>query len=149
MEQDCWRVWPDRGLLIGPDPIIRLADVIDPDFPVPSAALDELEVIAASLPELLQYGQVRATLDDLQVHDFSALAQTPPAFGFAVVERLHQIYGSFATAYVYASHEHPSQHLPAAVAVPLHQPSRLVERPPILAYCDMVLSNWRRINPEG
>jgi indoleamine 2,3-dioxygenase len=149
MEQDCWCTWSDRGLLICPDPIARLTDVIDADFPVPPADIAQLESIAAALPQLLEAQRLRATLDDLPMLDFSPLAQHPPAFGFAVIERLHQIYGFFATAYVYAAYEQPAQQLPAEIAVPLHVLSRMVERPAILAYCDTVLNNWRRIDPNG
>jgi indoleamine 2,3-dioxygenase len=148
MEQNCWQVWPDRGLLIAPDPIVRLRDVVGADFPVPLPQLEAVEQIAADLPDLLENRKIRQTLRDLPVVDFSALKQNPLG-DFRIIERLQQIYAYFASAYIYATHEQPIQHIPQGVAVPLVLLSELVERPPILAYSNYVLNNWRKIDPAG
>src|SRR5687768_13176639 len=132
MRQDCWQLWPDRGLLIKPDPIARLAAVVEPEFPIARTALEEIEDTSAALPELLETGRIHAVLDALPVYDFSALLTYTPSLGFAVIERLHQIYAYFASAYVYGIPEILPKRLPAGVAVPLVQLSTLVERPPIL-----------------
>ncbi len=149
MIQDCWQLSEERGLLIQPDPIACLQDVLDPDFPVSPQVIAEIEGLARDLARLLDTRQVRKTLDDLPVYDFAALANYVPAYGFAVIERLHQIYAFFASASIYATHEAPARRIPAGVAVPLVQLSHLVQRPPILAYCGYVLNNWRRLDPDG
>ena len=58
MRQECWQLWADRGLLISPDPIVRLADALEPSFPIPRAAIDEIEGIARNLSELLDTRRV-------------------------------------------------------------------------------------------
>jgi indoleamine 2,3-dioxygenase len=149
MRQDCWQLWPDRGLLIKPDPIARLAAVVEPEFPIARAALEEIEDTAAALPELLETKRIHAVLDALPVYDFSALLNYISALGFAAIERLQQIYAYFASAYVYGIPENAPNRLPAGVAAPLVQLSTLVERPPILAYTNYVLNNWRLIDPDA
>ncbi len=149
MQQTCWNVWPDRGFLLNPDPLTALRDVNGLDNFISYEILEHIEQLAGELPTLLASHQLRPTLDDLPLYDLSSLRNSDDALDFRIVERLMQIYSYFASSYVYATDEEPAQHIPAGVAVPLHQLAQLVERPPILSYSGYVLTNWRRINPDG
>lgn len=145
MQQVCWNVWPDRGLLINPDPV---ASLIPFNLPVSTEALEDIENVALGLPDLLENRQIRTRLEKLPVYDVRAMAQLP-AEQFHLIERLQQMYAYFASSYVYATHEEAATRLPAGVAVPLVELSKLVERPPILAYTNYVLNNWRLRDPNG
>jgi indoleamine 2,3-dioxygenase len=144
--QDCWQLWPDRGLLISPDPLVQLS-AAPLDFAFDRDALLQLEALAAELPQLLASRRFRSLMDALPVYDTTALVTQPPA-DFRAVEGLHRLYAIFASAYVYGAGS-PADHLPASIAVPLVALSKLVERPPILTYCGYGLNNWRRLDPNG
>jgi len=146
MDQNCWQIWPDRGFLINPDPIIKLSQRRDVTARLSGAVLEEIEQISADLPELLGRRKVRATLDALPVYNMASLSDVTD---FAVIERLMQIYAYFASAFVYATHEEPEHRIPAGVAKPLYQLSQMVERPPILTYTSYVLTNWQRTEPDA
>jgi len=146
MDQNCWQIWPDRGFLIHPDPLVRPTDSPALSALIPREALEHLQQISVDLPELLQTRKVRAALDALPVYDLSPLAQMDE---FYVVERLMQLYGYLASAFVYATNEDPEHRIPAGVARPLYQLSQMVERPPILTYTSYVLTNWQRLETGG
>lgn len=146
IEQDCWHLWSDRGLLINPDPIARLTPS---DLPSSMTAVSEIQATADELPALLASGRVHSALDSLPMLDVSPLETDIPPVDFIVIERLHQLYTYFASAYVFGNPEQPEKRIPASIAVPLVALSRMVERPPMLAYCNYVLNNWRRIDPNG
>lgn len=149
MRHDCWSLWPDRGFLMHPDPIPELNAVIGGAFPVPAADIAHIEAIAEDLPTLLETGQLRATLDSLPVYDLAALGAQQDSIDFRIIERLHQMYAYFASAYVHAPGEAAAHHIPRGVAVPLAALSALVERPPILSYAGNVLSNWGRSGQDA
>jgi indoleamine 2,3-dioxygenase len=135
-------VWPDRGFLMNPDPIVYLSDVDGLDSLIPSDAIEHIEQISFNLPALLEGRQIRQSLAKLPVYDVSALREVED---FRVVERLMQIYCYFASAYIYANPEEPEHCLPKGIAVPLYQLAQMVERPPIITYASYVLGNWVRL----
>jgi indoleamine 2,3-dioxygenase len=141
MNQNCWQIWPDRGFLINPDPLVRLTSSSALSALIPHDTLEHLQQASTDLPELLQQRKVRTVLDALPVYDMSPLNQISE---FYVVERLMQLYGYLASAFVYATNEEPEHRIPAGVAKPLYQLSQMVERPPILTYTSYVLTNWQR-----
>lgn len=149
MRQDCWQIWPDRGFLINPDPIGQLSEVLGDSSPIPVAELAHAETLAAELPELLAAHRLRPALEELPAIDLWPLHSVLDQINFAAIERLMQLYAYFANAYVYATDEPVAQRIPAGVAVPLVQLADLVERPPILCYCNYVLNNWQLIDPQG
>jgi indoleamine 2,3-dioxygenase len=144
MNQNCWDIWPDRGFLMNPDPIVYLSQVDGLDALVPSEAIEHIEQVSFNLPDLLEGRQIRQTLAKLPAYDLSVLRDVQD---FRVVERFMQIYCYFASAYIYATHEEPERCIPAGVAKPLYQLSQMVERPPIITYTSYVLGNW--VRPEG
>jgi indoleamine 2,3-dioxygenase len=141
MNQNCWQIWPDRGFLINPDPLVRLTSSSALSALIPHDTLEHLQQVSTDLPELLQQRKVRTELDGLPVYDMSPLNQITD---FYIVERLMQLYSYLASAFVYATNEDPEHRIPAGVAKPLYQLSQLVERPPILTYTSYVLTNWQR-----
>jgi indoleamine 2,3-dioxygenase len=141
MIQNCWQIWPDRGFLINPDPLVRLTSSSALSALISHDTLEHLQQVSTELPELLQQHKVRTALDALPIYDMSPLNQIDD---FYVVERLMQLYGYLASAFVYATNEDPEHRIPAGVAKPLYQLSQMVERPPILTYTSYVLTNWQR-----
>jgi indoleamine 2,3-dioxygenase len=141
MNQNCWDIWPDRGFLMSPDPVVDLTAVEGLGTLITREAVEHLSVTAAQLPSLLEKHQLRPTLDVFPTYDMSSLSEVT---AFNVVERLMQIYSYFASAYIYATDEEAAHHIPAGVARALCQLAQLVDRPPILSYTSYVLGNWRR-----
>lgn len=135
MEQPCWGITAERGFLISPDPLIT-----------PQHTPAELLDLAAHTPELLHNRQLRQRLDNLPVYDLDAVLSVDADLRAA--ERLMQIYGYLASAYVYAVPDDAAKRIPRGVAVPLVSLARRVERPPILSYTGYTLGNWRRIDPS-
>ncbi len=144
MQQNCWNTWDDRGFLINPDPARRLTDIDGLDALMGRETVEALDTISSSLPALLEGRTVRQRLEKLPVFDVTPLRQTN---NFHLIERFMQIYCYFASAFIYATHEEAEKRLPAGVAKPLYELSRMVERPPILTYTSYVLTNW--VRPAG
>ena len=48
MRHDCWAIWPDRGFLINPDPLISTKQALD--GLIATDALEHIESIATDLP---------------------------------------------------------------------------------------------------
>lgn len=148
MRHDPWQLLPDRGFLMTPDPVSRLWDSAN-GFPLAASELAHAQAIADDLPELLRTRRIRTALESLPVVDLWPLHAQLDRVDFRFVERLMQIYSSFASAYIYATHELPAARLPEGVALPLVQLADMVERPPILSYANYTLSNWERIDPNA
>ncbi len=174
-----WRVSPDRGFLIAPDPIPNLTEVPDLDGVLPTQILADIEGVAADMPSLLQSGRMQQALERLPVLDLSKAARVarnskPQAqdkpgslkglktgtqeamleisnstLEYRVIERLWVLYTYFASAYVFANPDEPGRCITKSVAVPLHRLAQMVERPPIFSYATHVLNNWRRVDPDG
>src|SRR5262245_11984092 len=117
MNQDCWQISSHQGFLIYPRPLTQLSDINDWQL-IPSDALAQLEHIIADLPNLIERGKIGAVLEALPLYDLSGLGNSAD---FRIVERLMQIYGFFASAFVYAANEQPEHRLPATIAKPLYQ----------------------------
>ena len=143
MTQQGWDVWADRGFLINPDPVEKISDVLATE---PGIAI--LEHIAMDIPRLLNLRALRPELDQLPVYPIASLAKTYE-LQTVHLERLMQMYSYFASAYVYGIEDDPAHSIPAGVAVPFVELAEMVERPPILSYSNYVLSNWKRIDPNG
>ena len=141
MKQNCWDVWPDRGFLCNADPLDHLND-----SGLDAHTITQIEALATELPNLLEGGTVQQVIDDFPVYDLSAAQHTDD---FRNVERLMTLYSYFASAYVHYDIHNPAHRIPKGIAVPLHYLSTLVERPPILAYANYVLTNWQRVDANG
>lgn len=140
---DCWKVTPEYGFLIHPDPI---RDLRPYDTALNSNWIAHLESLAFDLPDLIANGQLWPLLDALPVYDFAPLAQA--GCDPRITERLHMLYTMFANAYIHLANS-PLDRIPAGLAVPLVQISDLLGRPPIMSYTANVLNNWRRLDEAG
>lgn len=141
MQTDCWRVTPEHGFLIHPDPIPDLGLV---DSGLDDEIVEHLETVMEDLPDLIDDGFLREVLDNLPTVDFSIVRKRDPR----IIERLHLIYTYFANAYIHMG-DTPTQQLPAPIAMPVVYLSEQVQRPPMLSYANMVLNNWKRIDESG
>lgn len=139
--QSCWRVTPERGFLMNPDPLVSVRNALEGI--VPSATIDAIESAAHDMPALMVSGRVRPVLDRLPLLDMGRLTAELMHIDFRAIERLMQMYSYFGNAYVHGDGK-LSNRIPAPVAVPLVGLGAIVERPPILSYSGYVLANWRR-----
>ncbi len=114
------------GFLPREDPLTEL--------PKEFSWLDEL---GASLPLLINSGGVRKTLSLVRPVQLSGLRSEPE------INRALMIYSFLASAYVHAPGEKTADRIPAGIAVPLVELSKIVGRPPIMSYPDYALNNWK------
>lgn len=121
----------ERGFLPLPDPIDRLPS----DF-------DQWEAIAEDLPKLLVAGRIRSLLERLPVLDSRQLIDD------RLYRRAMLILSFLGHAYVWGKPETVTR-IPAGLAVPWHQVSQHLGRPPVLSYASYALDNWRRLDPEA
>lgn len=135
MTSSVWQISEQTGFLIQPRPLHSLVGHID--------NAETLETIANNLTDLLENRQIRQELDALDTLNLNYLDDE------AVVERAFQLYTYFASAYIFATDEAPTTHIPASIAIPLVTLAEKVERPPILAYAPYTLANWQKIDPNG
>lgn len=135
MQHTPWQISEETGFLIQPQPLHSLVSYMDD--------AETLEQIAESLADLLETKHLRSALEDLPNYDVAHLENA------YAIERAFQIYAYFASAYVFATGEKPSQEIPANIAVPLVALAEKIERPPILAYAPYTLANWQKIDPDG
>lgn len=133
---DIWSISPTTAFLLN-EPLSSLQGYTDAD------ASETLDDIATNLADLLETRSIRPSLEKLPIFDLSQLQNE------RAIERAFQIYSYFASAYVFATGETPSQRIPASIAIPLVQLSEKAQRPPILSYATYTLANWQKINPEG
>lgn len=138
LDDSCWQAEIERGFLIHPDPLQHLSTV---SLPIDADLIEAVEQLAEQMPHLTANGDFRSAANNLPCIDFS-LIDHPLA-----LERISMLYGFFANAYLHNPLDPPSKQLPANLARPLHEVSKRLGRPPVLAYAGMVLSNWRRIDP--
>jgi len=118
---------PQLGFLPSADPLEKLP----PDF-------SEWEEAASQLPKLLLSDHLHALLETLPPFPIEKLASA------AEIERAMVILSFAGHAYVWGASS-PSISLPARLAVPWHQLSQLLGRPPVLSYASYALHNWRRL----
>jgi indoleamine 2,3-dioxygenase len=133
----------ERGFLPreGPLPAFRT----DRHGSAVASYLERLDELGAGLPDLLEVGDLRSAVRDLE---------TPPVGLFdelsgREVVRVCLLSGFFASGYVNRIGSDPVDRLPAGAAVPLYRSSGLLGRKPILSYDVLCLHNWRRRDPDG
>ncbi|MEE2765303.1 MAG: hypothetical protein VX600_02285 [Candidatus Neomarinimicrobiota bacterium] len=124
-------IHPERGFLPYPDPLLEL--------PRAYRAWDDL---GRTMPELLQNGDFRKALKNLGQLDPAGIQDGPE------VDRSMLLLSMFANAYVNWGAE-PVDRIPKNLAVPLWEIARRSGRPPISSHASIVLTNWRRIDPDG
>lgn len=142
MVYDTWAVHPTTGFLIQPEPLLELYTGKSALAPV----LQQVDEVAAGLPLLIRDGHLRRVLERLPLLDTFYLQEKPDP---KIIERLFRLYGYFASGYVFMLPHQPAHHLPVSIALPLADLSQMVQRPPVLAYAGMVLSNWRKLDIFG
>ncbi len=121
----------ERGFLPLPDPLERLPS----DF-------DQWEAIAKDLPKLLVAGKIRSVLERLPVLNSRQLTDDRQ------YRRAMLILSFLGHAYVWGEPETVTR-IPAGLAVPWHQVSQQLGRPPVLSYASYALDNWRRLDTKA
>ena len=131
-----------RGFLPDEDPLTRF-DTTRGDGS--DAYLRRLDDLGARLPGLLDEGELRPLVDDLEAPPDGLLD------GLTDREtiRLCLLSGFLASGYVNQIGADPVDRLPAGAAVPLYRTSRRLGRKPILSYDLLCLHNFRRRDPDG
>ena len=124
-------VHPDRGFLPYPDPLLEL--------PPAYRAWDELN---NAMPELLHNNDFRDALNNIPQLNPSGIKNGPE------LDRSMRQLSMFANAYVNWGEE-PVKSIPKNLAIPLWEIAHRSGRPPITSHASIVLSNWRRIDPDG
>lgn len=127
---DEFGIHPERGFLPAPDPLELLPEDFSP-----------WDKVARELPKLLITGKVRSHLIELPILDAAALRDQRER------ERAMMILSFLGHAYVWGETEIVTT-IPACLAVPWYQVSRLLDRPPVLSYASYALDNWRRLDPN-
>ncbi len=136
--QDCWQVTPEGGFLLSPAPLTHLGAV---ESPLPKEHIEHLESLIANLPTLIAEKRIREEIAKLPDYNITAYLPETPC---RVVERLFSIYGLLTSAYVHMDAEAPVSSLPPQLARPLYALGAHTQRPPMLSYASLILSNWRR-----
>jgi indoleamine 2,3-dioxygenase len=72
----------------------------------------------------------------------------PSALAGADLDRAMQVLSLLGNAYVWAAPE-PALRLPPPIARPWWAVAARLDRPPIIAHAELVLRNWRRLDPAG
>jgi len=142
VNDDLWAVHPQTGFLIHPEPLLQLHT----DEPTLAPVLEQVDDIAAQMPALIRNGELRQVLEKMPLLDTFYLQRNPHPH---ILERLFRLYGYFASGYVFMSPYQPVPHLPVSIALPLVDLAQMVQRPPVLAYTGMALSNWRKLDLFG
>ena len=127
---------PKRGFLPRRDPLRDLSKRY-PQY-------QEWEWIGTSLPDLLSAGQVRATVEHMQLVDWSALRQDDNA-----LRRAFLLLSAMCNAYMWCDPSKPADIIPKSLAVPLCAVAGAVGSAPALTHASIVLYNWRRLDPKG
>jgi indoleamine 2,3-dioxygenase len=121
-----------RGFLPGEDPCPRL--------PAPFAPWDEL---GSELSSLLVARRAREHIERLPLLD-------PRLLEDRYLDRAMMLLSFLGHAAVWEKgRQQPQLSFPRSVAVPWVQVAKRLGRPPVLSYGSHVLSNWRRIDPQG
>lgn len=135
-----WPISDHVGFLLQPDPLMTVTPA---NSGLTVEVITHISDIAQQLPDLIDNGRLRTTLEALPVYDMQALQPDR-----RIVERVFQMYCYFASAYVHPPHEETARRIPAGVAVPLVALAQRLGRPPILAYAAYTLTNWQRRDPS-
>jgi indoleamine 2,3-dioxygenase len=123
----------ERGFLPASDPLRRL-----------SGWYREWENLADELPALLAAGKLWTRVSDLPVLSNDKLKECE-------YERAHLVLSFLAHGYVWEQWRDGAARpfIPAGIAIPLVEISKLVGRLPVLSYASYALHNWRRLDPKG
>ena len=105
-------------------------------------AFRQLQQTAALLPKWLTTGRIRQALESLPEVDLDR-----EILHEIQLRRLMLLYSFLTHAYVWGEPT-PAKILPRNIAVPFHQVSQTMGRPPILSYASYVLDNWVRLNDK-
>lgn len=127
-----WHVDNETGFLFSN----TLQHLSESDTEPPFDTITTLEQIAQDLPKITP-----AQLADMPTYDFSQL----PDDATNLLERLWLMYGYFTNKYLFGGNYTT---VPASIATPFMQLTSMVQRPLILSYVGMVLTNWRKHNNE-
>lgn len=139
LTHNAWEVTPEHGFLLNAVPLADLRAEVT-SLPEPTAAL--LEESAEHLVQAVESRTVPALLNPLKAlawHESIALDDLSER----ALERLFALYGYFTSTLVHTGNER----LPAYIAQPFMHLAQHLERPPMLAYAGMVLTNWRLNDP--
>jgi indoleamine 2,3-dioxygenase len=131
-----------RGFLPDDDPLAAFGDA--PVQPGAGDVLNELDALAAALPDHLADGDLRERTRALDPVDATVVDDLTDR----QVVRLRQVAGFLASAHVHAVDRGPVDSIPAGVAVPLYEASTRLDRKPMLAYDTQGLHNWRLRDPD-
>ena len=143
MLRSSWLVQRETGFLFVPDPINDLSSFASI---LPEAYLGVMQEAGDQLPARHRDADLRDWLRSLPDLDLARLNQA--TYEPALAQRLMRLYGFLANAYIHAGPK-PETLLPANLARPLVALASLENRPPVLAYADMVLGNWHRPDPQS
>ena len=124
-----WQVDKQTGFLLS-EPLHHLSGV---PSDLNTNTINTLEQLAAELPNL------SAQEIELPLFDFCCLCDADER----LLERLWLMYGYLANKYL---HDTEAKILPEMIAKPFVQLSQLLNRPPILSYVGMVLTNWYKLD---
>ena len=99
------------------------------------------ESAASSLSKFLAKGEVRKQIESIELLDINRLEDSREQ------ELAFLILAMLAHSYLNAEQEKVS-HIPEAIAVPWVKLATQMRRPPIIKHVNMVLNNWRKIDPS-
>ncbi|MFC7059751.1 hypothetical protein [Halovenus salina] len=126
-----------RGFLPDTDPLQSFTTA--EYSPEVSRYLERMDTLAEQLPELLEAGELRSAVSELEVP-----AGTVSSLSEWACLRLCLVSGFLASGYVHNIEREQTDHIPAGVAVPLYKCSQRLNREPMLAYDVLCLHNFRR-----
>lgn len=124
---------PNRGMLADPD---QMFGELSPPY-------HQWEETSMMIPKLLVTNHARSVIRCMPLLNNVALLmddELSPAM---------RALSFLGHAFVWADKNHPSNWVPASVAVPWYYVATRLGRPPVLSYASYVLDNWRRIDPNG
>lgn len=136
LDRERFGVDPTHGFLAAAPPTsLRAAD---------GSSLARLDDLARRLPDLLDGGDLRSTVESLDPPDTGAL----DGLSEPELVRVYAVSGFLASAYVHEIGAPDVDSIPAGVAVPLHGSTARLDRTPMLSYDAYVLANWTRRDAE-
>lgn len=128
---------------MNPAPVTDLTKI---DTPIAAESVDQIQMVADNIPQLIHTHRLREALQTLPVVQMTPLQGCSD---FRIVERFFQIYAHFANGFIWCEQDDPMNYLPKSVAVPFVQLGHLVDRPPIVPYAMTALSNYQKVDPKG
>ncbi|XP_033743747.1 indoleamine 2,3-dioxygenase 2-like [Pecten maximus] len=100
--------------------------------------------LTSRLLGLMESKAVREHVDQLILLDHKKLS------GHAELSLAHMQLSFFVAGYVWQNGPNdPAKKIPRCIAVPFYGVSESLSLPPVICYCDIILRNWRPIDPEA